>query len=99
VHVQDKLDALPEGSKLALRDLSLTFPVGLADTCRQAFHVLHDRLSEREERVQPTSRKSSRAADNAATYNVIVSLLVTARQPLPLTAFGISDSEVFHVEN
>jgi len=36
---QDKLDALPQGSKLALRDLSLTFPVGLADTCRQAFQV------------------------------------------------------------
>jgi len=89
--IQDKLDALPDGSKLTLRDLSLTFPVGLADTCRQAFQVLHDRLLER---VQSTSKKSSR---ENSMYNVVASLLVTAREPLPVTAFGATETEVFHI--
>ena len=70
-----------------MRDLSLTFPVGLADTCRQAFQVLHDRLLERD---KSTSKKPR---ENKA-YNNIVSLLVTARQPLPVTAFTASDDQV-----
>jgi len=78
---------LPDGSKLALRDLSLTFPVGLADTCRQAFQVLHDRL------LQQGDAKKVRAEMSSAAYNSVVSLLVTARQPLSLTAFSPHDDD------
>ena len=88
LRVQNKLDDLADGSKLALRDLSLTFPVGLADICRQAFQVLYDRLLQRD---KSTSKKPR---ENAA-YSSVTSLLVTARQPLPLTAFGASSDEVF----
>jgi len=85
---QDRLDALPDGSKLALRDLSLTFPVGLEDVCRQAFQVLYDRLLEHGD--QSASKKSQQNS----VYNGVVSLLVTAREPLPLTAFAVSDDPV-----
>jgi len=87
LHTQNKLDGLPEGSKLALRDLSLTFPVGLADICRQAFQVLQNRLLERD---KSTSKKSR---ENVA-YNNVVSLLVAAREPLPMTAFRPTNDEV-----
>lgn len=87
--VQHKLEDLPDGSKLALRDLSLTFPVGLGDVCRQAFQVLYDRLLERSSEM----RSANKSRQNNA-YNTVVSLLVTAREPLPLTAFSAANHQV-----
>jgi len=84
---QNKLDGLPEGSKLALRDLSLTFPVGLAEVCRQSFQVVYDRLLERDKATSKKSRENN-------AYNSVVSLLVTARQPIPTAAFSAFNDEV-----
>jgi len=88
--IQHKLEALPDATKLALRDISLTFPVGLAEICRQSLQVLNGRLRERDAEVM--SKKSSQR-ENTAYINVM-SLLITAREPLPITAFGFSNNEV-----
>jgi len=92
VRDQSRLSELPDGTKLALRDLSLTFPVGLAETCRQAFQVLRDRLLEQ---TSPPASKRARGAEMTnAAYNRVVSLLVTARDALPLTAFSPHSGQV-----
>ena len=48
--------------------------------------MLHDRLLERDKLL------SRKARENSA-YNGVVSLLVTAREPLPVTAFGSSNDD------
>ena len=63
--------------------------MGLADLCRQALQVLHDRLLERD---KSTSKKSR---ENVA-YNRVASLLIAAREPLPMTAFGSCNDEVLY---
>ena len=74
---------------LALRDLSLTFPVELADLCCQALQVLHDRLLERDKSTSKKLREN--VADNR-----VASLLIAAREPLHVTAFGSCNDEVLY---
>lgn len=69
-----KLEALPEGTALALRDVAL-YPTGLGDICKEFFQRFHDHLS-----------KKFSTKELPGVYAGILGILVTAREKLN-TAF------------
>lgn len=69
-----KLQKFPEGTALALRDVTL-FPAGLGDICKEYFQRFHDQLS-----------KKFSPKELPGVYGGIVGILLTAREKLN-TAF------------
>jgi hypothetical protein len=84
--LQTRLDELPPSTKLALRDISLTFPVGLAEIFRQTFQTLHDRLGAATDKNRNKTRPTA--------YSTVTSLLAVAVEPLHKSAFGAENEEV-----
>jgi len=82
---QNRLDALPAETKLALRDISLAFPVGFGEICRQTFQTLHDRLL--------SATDKNRNKNRPTAYITVTSLLAVAREPLHRSAFGVENEE------
>jgi len=84
--IKGKLESLPGGSKLALRDVTL-FPAGLSELCKESFQRLYEYMSH-----------NLLSKECESVYRTYVGLLAVIEEPIDSAAFSNLCSKVQPME-